>query len=72
MTLCPRETGRERALKTERGDGRENKTYANKVITRLHKKYIKLVLRGKPSQVAVTAVARELARFIWGVMTMAA
>jgi transposase len=47
-------------------------TYADKAMTRLHKKYMKLVLKGKRTQVAVTAVARELAGFIWGVMTMAA
>ena len=29
---------------------------------------VQLILRGKPSQVAVTAVARELAGFIWAVM----
>ena len=28
-----------------------------------------LVLRGKRSQVAVTAVSRELAGFLWGAMT---
>jgi transposase len=41
--------------------------YANRAMTRLHRKYIKLV-KGKKSQVAVTAVARELAGFIWGLM----
>ena len=43
--------------------------YANKSMRRLQKKYLKLVIkRGKKSTVAVTAVARELAGFIWGAM----
>jgi hypothetical protein len=46
--------------------------YADKAISRLHKKYYKLVACGKEKNVAVTGVARELAGFIWGVMNMAA
>lgn len=43
--------------------------YANRAMTRLHHKYMKLVMgKGKKGQVAVTAVARELAGFIWGLM----
>ncbi len=35
----------------------------------LHHKYMKLVLgKGRKTQVAVTAVARELSGFIWGLM----
>lgn len=40
---------------------------ANRALHRLHKKFIRLVLRGKHKNAAVTAVARELAGFIWGV-----
>lgn len=36
-----------------------------KALHRLHKKYYHLVFKGKPTQVAVTAVARELSGFIW-------
>jgi transposase len=32
---------------------------------RLHRKYWRMVSRGKPSQVAAVAVARELAGFVW-------
>jgi transposase len=39
--------------------------HADKALSRLHKKYIRLVLGGKPKNVAITAVARELAGFIW-------
>jgi transposase len=47
-------------------------TYADKAISRLHSKFTKIVYRGKPRNVAITAVSRELAGFIWGVMNMAA
>jgi hypothetical protein len=40
-------------------------------MNRLHEKYTRLVFKGKVKQTAVTAVARELAGFIWGVMNMA-
>jgi transposase len=43
--------------------------YARKAQVRLHLRYTRLVSRGKPSQVAVTAVARELCAFTWGIMT---
>lgn len=43
--------------------------YADKALSRLQRKFIKMVYRSKPKQVAVTSVARELAGFIWGVMT---
>ena len=40
---------------------------ADRALHRLHKKYVKLVFNGKHTNVAVTAVARELAGFIWAV-----
>jgi transposase len=40
---------------------------ADRALHRLHKKYIRLVLKGKHVNTAVTAVARELAGFIWAV-----
>jgi transposase len=43
--------------------------YAHKAQVRLHRRFTRLVSRGKPSQVAVTAVARELCAFTWGLMT---
>jgi transposase len=39
-----------------------------KAQNRLHKKYYRLTSRGKESCKAITAVARELAGFIWAVM----
>jgi transposase len=42
--------------------------YVKKAQIRLHRRYTKLVGRGKKSQIAVTAVARELCGFTWGLM----
>jgi transposase len=38
---------------------------ARKAQDRLHRKFWRMVSRGKPHQVAVVAVARELAGFVW-------
>lgn len=38
-----------------------------KAQNRLHKRYYRLVGRGKASGKAITAVARELAGFIWAI-----
>lgn len=38
---------------------------AQRAQDRLHRKFGRLLSRGKPSQVAVVAVARELAGFVW-------
>ena len=46
-------------------------SYADKALSRLHGKYVKLLFKGKSKQAAVTAVARELSGFLWGVMTEA-
>ena len=43
--------------------------YADKANERLRRKYFKMVARGKNANVARMAVARELACFIWGMMT---
>jgi transposase len=45
---------------------------ADKALKRLHKKYYRLLLKGKHKNLAVTAVARELAGFIWAVQVSAA
>jgi len=45
---------------------------ADKALHRLHKKYVRLLFNGKHKNVAVTAVARELAGFIWAVQVSAA
>ncbi|MBI3292991.1 MAG: hypothetical protein HYZ73_09345 [Elusimicrobia bacterium] len=40
---------------------------ARRAQDRLHRKYWRLVSRGKLHSVAVTAVARELAGFVWAI-----
>jgi transposase len=47
-------------------------SYADRALNRLHGKYVKLLFKGKSKQAAVTAAARELSGFLWGVMTSAA
>ena len=42
--------------------------YADKANERLRRKYYKMLFRGKKANVAKTALARELACFIWGMM----
>jgi len=44
-------------------------TYADKASMRCHRKYFRLTARGKESNKAITAVARELCCFIWGMAT---
>ncbi len=43
--------------------------YADKARIRLLRKYHRMINRGKNRNLAVTAIARELACFIWGIMT---
>ena len=43
--------------------------YADKANERLRRKYYKMISKGKKFNVAKTAIARELACFIWGMMT---
>lgn len=43
--------------------------YADKANERMRRRYYKLISKGKKRNVAVTAVARELACFIWGMKT---
>jgi transposase len=47
-------------------------SYADRALNRLHFKYEKLLHKGKSKQASVTAVARELSGFLWGVMTSVA
>ena len=43
--------------------------YADRANTRLRSKYYKMTRHGKKKNVAVAAVARDLACFVWGMMT---
>ena len=53
----------------QRDNPPEVATYADKANERLRRKYYKMIRHGKKKNVAVTAAARELACFIWGMMT---
>jgi transposase len=37
--------------------------------SRLHRRYRRLAARGKPKQLVVTAIARELTGFLWAALT---
>lgn len=43
------------------------RTISWKAQQRLHRRYVTMIARGKPTQQAVTAVARELLGFVWAV-----
>ena len=51
------------------GNPQEVIVYADRANERLRRKFYKLVKSGKQHNVAVAAIARELACFIWGTMT---
>lgn len=53
----------------QNGNTAEVIMYADKANKRLRSKYYRMIRNGKKHNVAVTAVARELACFIWGMMT---
>lgn len=53
----------------QRGNDPAVIAYADKANERLRRKYRKMMYQGKQRNVAVTAVARELACFVWGMMT---
>jgi transposase len=53
--------------KRQQGQDPEIQAIAWKAQHRLHGKYMKLLLKGKPSPVVATAVARELLGFIWAI-----
>lgn len=56
--------------KRQEGNSPEVIAYADRASERLRRKYLHYVLDNKkPANVAKTAVARELACFIWGMMT---
>lgn len=53
----------------QQGNPPEVIAYADRANERLRRKYYKLTSRGVKSNVAKTAIARELSCFIWGIMT---
>jgi hypothetical protein len=59
-----------RALKARQA-GQESAviSYADKAGAHLHRKFTRMLTQGKSYNVAIAAVARELAGFIWGMET---
>ena len=53
----------------QKGSSSQVIAYADKANIRLRKKYYRMVNKKKDRKIAVAAVARELACFIWGMMT---
>ncbi|HOO27608.1 MAG TPA: IS110 family transposase [Lachnospiraceae bacterium] len=53
----------------QNGNTAEVIAYADKANARLRSRYYKFIRHGKARNVAVAAVARELACFVWGMMT---
>lgn len=53
----------------QNGNSAEVIAYADKANTRLRSRYYKFIRHSKKRNVAVAAIARELACFVWGMMT---
>ena len=53
----------------QNGNSADVISYADRANTRLRSKYYRLMRHGKNRNLAVAAVARELACFVWGMMT---
>lgn len=53
----------------QKGNSPEIIAYADRANERMRRKYYRMIFKGKKRNVAVTAIARELACFIWGIMT---
>ena len=70
-SICKGAVGhKSKALRArQNGNTAEVIAYADKANTRLRSKYYKMIRHGKKRNVAVAAVARELACFVWGMMT---
>ena len=53
----------------QKGNTAEVIAYADRANIRLRSRYYKFIRHGKKKNVAVAAIARELACFVWGMMT---
>ena len=67
----PREiTESKRLVERRKGTSERVISRADKAMAELHRKYFKMIHRRKNANVAITAVSRQLAGYIWDVMTM--
>ena len=71
QAICKGQPGHKSIALRQRqeGNSREIIAYADRANERLRRKYYRMIFKGKKRNVAVTSVARELACFIWGIMT---
>jgi transposase len=71
QSICRGTIGhKSKALKARQaGQNPQVIAYADRANERLRRKYYRMIRGGKKRNVAVAAVARELACFIWGMMT---
>lgn len=53
----------------QKGQKSEVVAYADRAVERLQRKFHRMIYQGRPRNVAITAIARELACFIWGIET---
>lgn len=69
--ICRGRKGHKGKLLRSRQKGQDSAViaYADSANTRLRGKYYRMIRRGKKRNVAVAAIARELACFVWGMMT---
>ena len=51
------------------GNSSEVISYADRANIRMRSRYYRMIRHGKKKNVAVTAIARDLACFVWGMMT---
>jgi transposase len=66
----PKLTARQQRLLADQPP--ETTALVKRAMNRLHRRYVRLVSRGKKPQVAITAVARELCGFLWALMVQPA
>ena len=69
--VCKGRTGSKSKKLRSRQSGQDAEViaYADRANVRLRSKYYRLIRHGKKQNVAIAAIARELACFIWGMMT---
>lgn len=69
--ICKGQTGHKSKALTERqkGNSPDVIAYADRANIRLRSRYYRMIRHEKKKNVAVAAVARELACFVWGLMT---
>ena len=69
--ICQGRIGhKSKALKArQKGNDSAVIAYADRANERMRRKYYNMIQRGKKRNIAVTAISRELACFVWGMMT---